>query len=110
MDPSKPPTQISFERSQRRQFQSKKLYSLCGLVTLSSGFLWTKRMKAEEWINFNKWIFGIYGAGNVSAKATEAYKQKDCSGQMLMQPNYHGMVEDHRNQFTSGMLAQNLIK
>ena len=31
-------------------------------------------MKAEEWINFNKWIFGIYAAGNVSSHATHAWE------------------------------------
>lgn len=37
----------------------------------SSVFLWTKRMNANEWINFNKWIFGIYATGNVGQKAAE---------------------------------------
>ena len=53
------------------KLQSTKLHIALAMSATSSLFLWTKRMNASEWINFSKWIFGIYATGNVGQKAAE---------------------------------------
>ena len=40
-------------------------------------------MNAGEWINFNKWIFGIYATGNVGQKAAEHYRANGMVVQQL---------------------------
>merc|ERR1712226_757976 len=62
---------------------------LCGLVGVSSGFLFLKRMKAEEWVNFNRWIFGIYAAGNVTTKAADAWRENGAQNPLALFANEH---------------------
>merc|ERR1712018_232117 len=68
----------------RENFLSRKFNMMVGLVVVSSGFLYSKRMKAEEWITFNKWVFGIYSTGNVSSKISQAMREQG-QGQIELQ-------------------------
>ena len=91
-------TKDQFDRKQNHTFRSRKFYMLCGLVTVSSGFLWAKRMNAEEWINFNRWVFGIYAAGNVTTKAADAWKENG------MKNPIEGLLADPQQQMPQYMM------
>ena len=65
---------MTFQQTFSTNFKSRKFHVLVGLISLSSCFLYAEKMTAQEWIDFNKWIFGIYAAGNVTTKATDVWR------------------------------------
>ena len=62
-----------------------KLYDLAGgrklffaiiLMAISSGLLGFDKLSSIQWIDFMKWIFGIYAGGNVTEHIAKAIKKK----------------------------------
>lgn len=42
----------------------KLLFALI-LMLVASGFVWYDKINGQQWIDFMKWIFGIYAGGNI---------------------------------------------
>ena len=55
-------------------FKGRKFATMTGLIVASTGLLWFKRLPSAEWVNFNKWVFGIYAGGNVGSKTVSIIK------------------------------------
>jgi len=49
---------------------SRKLIGASILFIASIVFLVTGHCDMPQWMEFNKWIFGIYAAGNIGSKIT----------------------------------------
>ena len=54
------------------KFSSRKFRIVLAMSSVSTVLLWYEKLNSEEWTHFNKWLFGIYAAGNVSSKGVEA--------------------------------------
>jgi len=62
----------------------KKLYEIAGgrklffaivLLTIASTMLWFNKVDSIQWIDFMKWIFGIYASGNVTEHIAKAIRK-----------------------------------
>jgi hypothetical protein len=62
----------------------KKLYEIAGgrklffaiiLLLISSVMIWFDKIDSTQWIDFMKWIFGIYAGGNVTEHIAKAIKK-----------------------------------
>ena len=52
------------EESLKTKLKSRKLHiTLVGFVVATS-FLWIGPLSGSEWVEFTKWLFGIYVTGN----------------------------------------------
>ena len=54
------------------RFSSRKFRILLLMSGVSTVLLWYEKLNSQEWTHFNKWLFGIYAAGNVSSKGIDA--------------------------------------
>ena len=59
----------------KNPFKGRKFATMSGLIVASTGLLWFKRLPSAEWVNFNKWVFGIYAGGNVGSKTVSMVKE-----------------------------------
>jgi type IV secretory pathway VirB2 component (pilin) len=62
----------------------KKLYEIAGgrklffaiiLMIIASVMTWFSKLESIQWIDFMKWIFGIYAGGNVTEHIAKAIKK-----------------------------------
>lgn len=54
--------------------KSRKLWAFILMELFSIGLLLKGVMTADQWIDFTKWIFGLYAAGNVGEHFSEKLK------------------------------------
>ena len=53
----------------------RKLFFAIVLLLISSVMVWFAKIDSIQWIDFMKWIFGIYASGNVTEHIAKAIKK-----------------------------------
>lgn len=54
----------------------RKLAFALVLCLISTVFVFANNMTSAEWLEFQKWIFGIYAGGNVGEYVAGAFKKE----------------------------------
>jgi len=57
-------------------YSSRKFIIAIILLLISTVYLFVHPESFAQWIEFNKWLFGIYAATNAGAKAVTWIKEK----------------------------------